>query len=86
MKARAKCKRSGGKHQCTCDRCVGLKEKCKWLKVGGTRVGKGKGKEPEKPVVASPCGGEKHKRTKKAVAKDNDDDIEVEEVTGPLCV
>ena len=84
MKTRAKCERSGRKCQCTCDRCTGLKEKCKWPEVGGTGVGKGKGKELEKLVVASLCGGEKCKRTKKAVAKDDDNDIEVEEVTGPL--
>ena len=59
VKARAKCERSGRKHQCACDRCAGLKEKCEWPEAGGTRVGKGKGKEPEKPVTTSPHGGEK---------------------------
>ncbi|KIM56661.1 hypothetical protein SCLCIDRAFT_29419 [Scleroderma citrinum Foug A] len=82
-KARAKCERSGGKHQRAWDRCTGLKEKCEWLEVGGTGVGKGKGKELEKPVIVSPCGGEKHKRTKKVAAKDDDDDNEIEEVAGP---
>ncbi|KIM58420.1 hypothetical protein SCLCIDRAFT_28079 [Scleroderma citrinum Foug A] len=83
-KARAKCERSGGKRQHACDRCAGLKEKCKWPEVGGTGVGKGKGKEPEKPVIASPHGGEKCKRTKKAAAKDDDNNDKIEEVTGPL--
>ena len=83
-KARTKCERSGGKHQRTCDRCTGLKEKCEWPEVGGTGVGKGKGKELEKPVIASPHGGEKCKRTKKAAAKvDNDNNDKIEEVTGP---
>ncbi|KIM63416.1 hypothetical protein SCLCIDRAFT_24310 [Scleroderma citrinum Foug A] len=80
-KARAKCERSGGKRQHACDRCTGLKEKCEWSEVGGTGVGKGKGKEPEKPVIVSPCGGKKRKRMKKVAAKDDDDD-EIEEVAG----
>ena len=46
-------------------------------------TGKGKGKEPEKLVIASPCGGEKRKRTKKVAAKDDDDDVEIEEVARP---
>ena len=86
-KARAKCDRSGRKRQRTCNRCTGLKEKCKWLEVGGTGVEKGKGKESEKLVIVSPCGGEKRKRTKKAAAKDNDNDNdndnEIKEVAGP---
>ena len=82
-KARAKCERSGGKRQHACDRCAGLKEKCEWPEAGGTRVGKGKGKEPEKLVIASTWGGEKRKRTKKVAAKDNDNDNdEIEEVAG----
>ncbi|KIM54125.1 hypothetical protein SCLCIDRAFT_31368 [Scleroderma citrinum Foug A] len=81
-KAKAKCKRSGRKHQCTCDRCMGLKEKCEWLEVGGTGVGKGKEKEPEKPVAALPHSGKKCKRSKKVAAKDDDDDDEIKEVTG----
>ena len=80
-KARAKCERSGGKRQRACDRCAGLKEKCEWSEVGGTGVGKGKGKEPEKPVIASPRGGEKCKRRKKVAAKDDNDD-KIEEVAG----
>ena len=82
-KARAKCERSGGKRQCACDRCMGLKEKCKWPEVGGTRIGKGKGKELEKLVIVSPHGGEKCKRMKKAAAKDDNDNIEIEEVARP---
>ena len=82
MKARAKCKRSGGKCQYACGRCAGLMEKCKWPEVGGTRVGKGKGKELEKPVIASPHGGEKHKWMKKVAAKDNNNNNKIEEVAG----
>ncbi|KIM68554.1 hypothetical protein SCLCIDRAFT_20460 [Scleroderma citrinum Foug A] len=82
-KARAKCERSGGKRQRVCNRCTGLKEKCEWSEVGGTRVGKGKGKEPEKPVIALPRSGKKCKRTKKAAAKDNNDNNEIKEVAGP---
>ncbi|KIM52956.1 hypothetical protein SCLCIDRAFT_32235 [Scleroderma citrinum Foug A] len=84
VKAKAKCKRSGRKHQHACDRCAGLKEKCEWPEAGGTGVGKGKGKEPEKLVIASPHSGEKHKRTKKAAAKDNNNNNEIEQVAGPL--
>ncbi|KIM61752.1 hypothetical protein SCLCIDRAFT_25559 [Scleroderma citrinum Foug A] len=81
--ARAKCKRSGGKRQHACGRCAGLKEKCKWPEVEGTRVGKGKGKELEKPVIASTHGGGKHKWMKKVAAKDNNNNNKIEEVAGP---
>ena len=83
VKAKAKCERSGRKHQRACDRCAGLKEKCEWLEAGGTRVGKGKGKELEMPVIASPHSGKKRKRMKKAAAKDdNDDNDKIKEVAG----
>ncbi|KIM56651.1 hypothetical protein SCLCIDRAFT_29396 [Scleroderma citrinum Foug A] len=83
VKAKAKCKRSSRKHQHACDRCVGLKEKCEWLEAGSTRVGKGKGKELQKPVVALPCGGKKCKRLKKVATKDDNNNNEIEEVAGP---
>ena len=64
---------------------MNVKEKCEWLEVGSTRAGKGKGKEPVKPVIVSPCGGEKHKRPKKVATKgDDNDNNEIKEVTGPL--
>ena len=51
--------------------------------MGSAGARKGKGKEPEKLVAVSLCGGKKHKRLKKVAAKDVNDN-KIEEVTGPL--
>jgi len=68
--------------QRVCMKCAGLKEKCKWPKVGGPGpvVDKGKSKAKEKEVATSPRGGEKRK--KKKMAKVVIDDKEIVEVAG----
>jgi len=88
-KHRAVCERDLEKpKQWACMKCAGLKEKCKWLEVGGLGLvvdkGKGKAKEKEakeKEVVTSPRGSEKRK--KKKTAKVIVDDDEIVEVAGP---
>jgi len=66
--------------QSVCIKCARLKEKCKWLEVGGSSpvVDKGKGKVKEQGAAMSLQGSEKWK--KKKTAKVVIDDNEIVEV------
>jgi len=66
-------------------KCAGLKERCKWLEVGGPGlvVDKVKGKVKEKEVATLLWGGEKCKKKKTTVKVVNNNNNNIIEVPGP---